>query len=135
MVNALGHRTLQARILPLEDFHTRALARRLATPQVTAVDKPIAYNPRTNQAGSDEAMISAYGVVNRLLDAVGLRHPDVAPSSIRRWRIAHTHDTQGLVAASEIAGCRPDTTLRLADRQTLPAANRPQTATITRFGA
>jgi hypothetical protein len=133
LVYALGNRTVQARLLPLEGFHTRSLARRLASPQVTALKKPIAYNPRTNQAGSDQAMISAYGVTNRLLDAVGLRQPDVAPSSIRRWRIAHTHDTQGVAAAIQIAGCKPDAVLRLADRE----ATRTQTsvrAAITRFG-
>lgn len=133
IVNALGRRRLAARVLPLEDFHTQALARRLATPQTSADDKPIAYNPRTNQAGSDEAMISAYGVVNRLLDAVGLRHPDVAPSSIRRWRIAHTHDTQGVAAAIEVAGCKPEDVMRLADRQAVVVKPRPQAATIKRF--
>ena len=134
MVNALGHRTLQARILPLEPFHTRALAQRLASPEATNNDRPIAYNPRTNLAGSDKAMSSAYGVINRILDAVGLRHPDVAPSSIRRWRIAHTHDTHGLAAATELAGCAPDTTLRLADRQGVPAETRAHAAAVTRFG-
>jgi hypothetical protein len=133
MVNALGHHKLQARILPLEDFHTHALARRLATLETSAPDRTISYNPRTNQPGSDEAMISVYGVVSRLLEAVGLRQPDVTPSSIRRWRIAQTHDTPGLLAAAEIAGCEVDAVLRLADRTPQRADEKPALAAVTRF--
>lgn len=131
MVNALGYRGLDMRILLLEAFHTNALATRLAMLPQGAPDQTIAYNPRTSSPGSDTAMVSAYGVIERLLDAAGLRHPDVSPSSIRRWRIAHTLSTKGLIAAADIAGRPVEQVERLAG-VTLPRT-APTTTGITRF--
>lgn len=133
MVNALGRHGLEARILPLEDFHTGVLADRLT--MLTEVDAahPIAYQPRSNEPGSAQAMTSAHGVVARFLAAVGLRQPDVTASSIRRWRIAHTYDTHGLPAAMELAGVDAALTLRLANRSIHPAHTVPAPPKVVDF--
>lgn len=121
-VRAPGRRGLAPRKLPLEKFHTIALRIGLATLGATHAGSTIAYDARTREPGSDQAMMSAYGVVERHLGAVGLRHPDVSPSSIRAWRLNHIYRTHGLEVAVDHSGLGADQAMKIIRLQAPTAA-------------
>lgn len=116
-VLAPGDRNADPRFVELDRF-TRNVLRGLITPNAPG---PLLYRARVNARSTRESMkvvdmaaISASGIINRTLIDTGLKHADVQPSSLRRWRIAETWHNEGDKRAKELAGTSAATTLRLA---------------------
>ena len=136
MAEAQGNRARYSastckRLLPLERFTSQVIARattHLGTDPATKV----VYRPRLHQDGSPSAAASACGVIRRFITPI-VNSTDLTGSSIPRWRIAHTLDTQGEQWAKEIAGCPTVERVRqIADRK-LPTTTSMTPITVTRF--
>jgi len=100
--------------LPLDDFNTRLLGRRLQSAHARALTptEPLTYRPRKNLPGSPEACASATGVLNRFMTKVGLANSDVTASSITKWRQATICHQRGADAAAQASGRKsPERTL------------------------
>ena len=98
MVEAQGNRGRYSantckRLLPLEKFTSQVIAR-AATHLGNDPATKIAYRPRKHTDGSPSAAASACGVIRRFITPI-IDSADITGSSIPRWRIAHTLDTQG----------------------------------------
>lgn len=115
LVQTAGHRRgLSARLLPLDAFHTAILAERMSQDPRRRPSDTLSYAPRTNAPGSDAAAASASGIVSRFMAEAKIANIDVAPCSIRAWRIRHAWDTQGPDAAMQISGRDLGATVRIA---------------------
>ncbi|MCR6491435.1 hypothetical protein [Cellulomonas sp. P24] len=116
LVQAAGHHQgLNARLLPLEEFHTAILAERMSQDPARRPRDTLSYCPRTNKPGSAAAAASVSGIMSRFMDAVQINEGDVSPASPRAWRIRHTWFIEGPEAATEKSGRDLDATARLAD--------------------
>lgn len=136
MAEAQGNRARYSastckRLLPLEKFASQVIAR-AATHLGTDPATKIAYRPRKHADGSPSAAASACGVIRRFIAPI-IDSSDITGSSIPRWRIAHTLDTQGEQWAKEIAGCPTVERVRQIADKRIPISVPKVRNTITKF--
>jgi len=129
-VVALGNSVTTDRLVMLDPFAQHISA---AVINGRPAKGALLYTPRKdeNLPGSAKAQASATGVITTAFKHVGLHYADLAPGSVRAWRIAHTWEHVSGDAACEISGMNETRTERLAHRQR-PLAT-PVTASVTRF--
>ena len=97
----------------------------------TAATSLLAYHG-THPAGSHEASASASGNLSRAMRHAGIVHQPEA-TSILRWRIAHTEDTEGTNAAAVRSGYRLDPKnedFKSLDRMRAFLGRRPEQAEV-----
>ncbi|MFI2754178.1 hypothetical protein ACGIF2_15760 [Cellulomonas sp. P22] len=88
-------RGFQARAIPLEPFHTATFALHLQRLESTL----LAYAPRKNTPGSDQAACSMHGVLGRFLKTLGITGADLTAGSVYHWGIRRILDHHGLASA------------------------------------
>lgn len=95
---------IEDRAVDLDRFASYVLGcvLRRAHSRKRATDAPLTYDQGTGSRYSPSASVS--GIIRRVHEAVGLKHPDTTPASTRRWRIQTTFNQHGLDAAVAISG-------------------------------
>ncbi len=122
-----ANRSFQDRLLRLEPFHVLALRAHLAQLDGDLV----AYRPRKNSPGSNQAAASMHGVLGRLLQTVGIVNDDLTASCVYTWGLRRILDEHGVEEALLAAGFEPRASgslLKLVNR----ADNHPAAPTTVR---
>jgi hypothetical protein len=104
LVEAPGNQHLSSRLLSLDGYSSRILARRLEHVADPSSEIPIDYKATKVHDDAYAAGASVSAMLSRLLKDIKVANDDVIPSSITLWRVTTVLKSDGDEAAARVSG-------------------------------